>query len=163
LSYGAQARTRINPTISRWTDAAPPCSRGELTASRNTGALTAGRRGAMPSHPQTQPPRGTFDAEGASKTLQPYVIDTRGLTRTFKKAEIALDTLTIVLGGEPQTRVTPPDWRHVAFVPNREQWAEYSGDYQSSQPLRIYREGDKLLGDGSILFLFHGQPLGVKK
>ena len=117
----------------------------------------------MPSHPQTQPPRGTFDAEGASKTLQPYVIDTRGLTKTFKKAEIALDTLTIVLGGEPQTRVTPPDWRHVAFVPNREQWAEYSGDYQSSQPLRIYREGDKLLGDGSILFLFHGQPLGVKK
>ena len=149
----------------------------------------------MPSHPQTQPPRGTFDAEGASKTLQPYVIDTRGLTKTFKKAEIALDTLTTVLGGEPQTRVTPPDWRDVAFVPNREQWAAYSGDYQSSQPLRIYREGDKLLGggrgfaiefvplsdlpdlgaldeqpaeftrqaDGSIVFLFHGQPLGVKK
>ena len=117
----------------------------------------------MPSHPQTQPPRRTWDAEGASKTLQPYVIDTRSLTKTFKKAEIALDTLTTVLGGEPQTRVTPPDWRHVAFVPNREQWAQHSGDYQSSQPLRIYREGDKLLGAGSIVFLFHGQPLGVKK
>jgi hypothetical protein len=79
-------------------------------------------------------------------------------------------------------------------------WASYLGEYQAPQPIRVYQEGDKLLGaapgitiefvplgdttfvmlsnfpaldeesaefrrqaDGSVVFLFHGQPFGVKK
>ena len=119
---------------------------------------------------------------------------------SLEKAEVAQDTLAILLGGEPAARPAPPDWRHTTFTPDRAVWARYVGDYQSSQPLRIHRDADKLLGaapgitiefvplsdttfvmlsdigaldeelaefrrqaDGSTLFLFHGQPFGVKK
>ena len=119
---------------------------------------------------------------------------------SLEKAEVAQDVLTILLGGEPAARPAPPDWRHTTFTPDRAVWASYVGNYQSSQPMRVYRDADKLLGaapgitiefvplsdttfvmlsdigaldeepaefrreaDGSVVFLFHGQPFGVKQ
>ncbi len=119
---------------------------------------------------------------------------------SFEKAEVAEDTLTILLGGEPAARPIAPDWRRTTFVPDRAVWSSYVGDYLSSQPIRIYREADKLLGsgpgfsvefvaqsdttflmlsnvgaldeqpvefqrqpDGSVMMLFHGQTIGIKK
>jgi hypothetical protein len=119
---------------------------------------------------------------------------------SLEKFEVAQDTLSILLGGEPAAQAAAPDWRHTTFSPDRAVWASYVGDYQSSQPIRVYREGDRLLGtgagftiefvplsdtefvmlselgaldevpaefqreaDGSVVFLFHGQPFGVKK
>jgi CubicO group peptidase (beta-lactamase class C family) len=66
---------------------------------------------------------------------------------SLEKAEIAQDTLAIVLGGEPPARPILPDWRHSTFAPDRDGWAAYTGEYQTSDgTLRVYREDDKLLG-----------------
>src|SRR5919202_1588172 len=65
---------------------------------------------------------------------------------SLEKAEIAQNLLTIVLGGEPVTRPAPPDWRQTTFTPDRAVWASYLGEYQAPQPIRVYQEGDKLLG-----------------
>jgi CubicO group peptidase (beta-lactamase class C family) len=119
---------------------------------------------------------------------------------SFEKAEVASDTLTILLGDEPAARPIAPDWRRTTFVPDRAVWTTYVGDYLSSQPIRVYREADKLLGsgpgfsiefvaqsdttfvmlsnigaldeqpvefqrqpNGSVMMLFHGQTIGIKK
>ena len=118
---------------------------------------------------------------------------------SLEKAEIAQDTLAILLGGEPATRPTRPDWRETTVTPDRSVWNSYVGDYETtSGPMRVYREGDQLVGvtagvalefvpqsdtrfvllavghldespvefvknaDGSVTFLFHGQPAGIK-
>ena len=129
----------------------------------------------MLSHPQTQPPRGTFDAEGASKTLQPYVIDTRGLTKRFKgvTALQQLDlqvpthsifgflgpngagkstTIKLLLGLTKPTSGSATVFGQDAFVMLSDLGA------LDEQPAEF-----KCQADGSIAFLIHGQPLGVKK
>ena len=64
-----------------------------------------------------------------------------------EKSEIAQDTLSILLGGEPAARPSPPDWRHTTFEADRGVWSRYIGDYTTEQgPLRVYRENEKLLG-----------------
>jgi CubicO group peptidase (beta-lactamase class C family) len=66
---------------------------------------------------------------------------------TLEKEEIAQDTLAIMLGGEPPARPSLPDWHRSTFTPNRDGWAAYTGEYQTSDgTLRVYREDDKLLG-----------------
>ena len=66
---------------------------------------------------------------------------------SLEKAEIAQDTLAIMLGGEPPARPILPDWRQSTFTPDRDAWAAYTGEYQTSDgTLRVYREDDKLLG-----------------
>jgi CubicO group peptidase (beta-lactamase class C family) len=76
---------------------------------------------------------------------------------SFEKAEVAQDIVAILMGGEPAARPAQPDWRQSTFVPNRDVWNAYVGEYQSvSGPLRIYCEGDRLLGlaqDISIEFV----------
>jgi CubicO group peptidase (beta-lactamase class C family) len=65
----------------------------------------------------------------------------------FEKAEIAQDIVAILLGGEPMARATPPDWRHTTFTPERSLWDAYVGEYEMTNGLlRVYREGDRLLG-----------------
>jgi CubicO group peptidase (beta-lactamase class C family) len=65
---------------------------------------------------------------------------------SLEKAEIAQDTLVILLDGEPAARPARPDWRHSPFAADRAVWASYVGEYQTSDgSLRIYREGDRLL------------------
>jgi hypothetical protein len=67
---------------------------------------------------------------------------------SLEKAELAQDVMAIMLGGEPATRPAPFNWRQSTFVPDRAVWANYAGDYQmSTGPLRVYREGDRLLGE----------------
>jgi len=64
---------------------------------------------------------------------------------SLEKAEIAEDTLAIVLGAEPPVRPVAPDWRHSTFAPNRAAWDALVGDYQTSDGvLRVHREGDTL-------------------
>ena len=64
-----------------------------------------------------------------------------------EKSEIAQDTLSILLGGEPAARPSPPDWRHTTFEADRGVWSRYIGEYTTEQgPLRVYRENEKLLG-----------------
>jgi CubicO group peptidase (beta-lactamase class C family) len=76
---------------------------------------------------------------------------------SLEKAEIAQDTLAIVLGADPPVRPVAPDWRNSTFAPNRGAWAALVGDYQTSDGvLRVYREGDALLATvlgGSLEFL----------
>ena len=67
---------------------------------------------------------------------------------SLEKAEIAQDALAIMLGGEPAARPARSDWRQSTFAPNRAVWANYAGEYQTPDgPLRVYREGDRLLGE----------------
>jgi CubicO group peptidase (beta-lactamase class C family) len=146
---------------------------------------------------------GAYGSSGSRFLLVPerrLAVGVLANMSSLEKAEIAQNMLTIVLGGDAVTRPAPPDWRHTTFTPDRTVWASYVGDYQSSQPLRVYRDADKLLGaapgitiefvplsdttfvmlsdigaldeetaefrrqaDGSVVFLFHGQPFGVKK
>ena len=76
---------------------------------------------------------------------------------SLEKAEIAQDTLAIVLGADPPARPVAPDWRASTFAPNRDAWAGLVGDYQTSDGvLRVYREGDSLLATifgGSLEFV----------
>ena len=76
---------------------------------------------------------------------------------SLEKAEIAQDTLAIVLGADPPVRPVAPDWRASTFAPNRDAWAALVGDYQTSDGvLRVYREGDSLLAaifGGSLEFV----------
>ncbi len=75
---------------------------------------------------------------------------------SLEKAEIAQDTLAIMLGGEPAARPAASDWRQSTIVPNRAVWTGYAGEYQTSDgtgSLRVYREGDRLLGEGVGLTL----------
>jgi CubicO group peptidase (beta-lactamase class C family) len=66
---------------------------------------------------------------------------------SLEKAEIAQDTLAILLGGEPAARPVLPDWHTSRFTPNRDVWAAYVGEYQTGYgPLRLFRDGDKLVG-----------------
>ena len=51
---------------------------------------------------------------------------------SLEKAEIAQDTLAIMLGGEPAARPARPDWRQSTFAPDRAVWANYVGEYQTS-------------------------------
>jgi CubicO group peptidase (beta-lactamase class C family) len=68
---------------------------------------------------------------------------------SLEKAEIAQDTLAILLGGEPAARPARSDWRQSTFAPDRTVWASYVGEYQTSDgSIRVYREGDRLLGAG---------------
>lgn len=71
---------------------------------------------------------------------------------SLEKAEIAQDTLAIMLGGAPAARPAPSDWRQSTFAPDRAVWANYAGEYQTSDGgMRVYREGDRLLGEGGGL------------
>ncbi len=73
---------------------------------------------------------------------------------SLEKAEIAQDSLAIMLGGEPAARPARSDWRQSTFVPDRAVWASYAGEYQTSDgsgSMRVYREGDRLLGEGGGL------------
>ncbi len=64
-----------------------------------------------------------------------------------EKSEIAQDTLSIILGGEPAARPTPPDWRHTTFTADRSVWSRYVGEYTTAQgALRVYRQSEKLFG-----------------
>jgi hypothetical protein len=66
---------------------------------------------------------------------------------SLEKMEITQDALAIALGGEPAARPILPDWRQSTFSPNRSAWAPLLGDYQTSDGvLRVYRDGDSLLG-----------------
>jgi CubicO group peptidase (beta-lactamase class C family) len=68
---------------------------------------------------------------------------------SLEKAEIAQDTLAIVLGGEPAARPVRPDWRQSTAEADRTLWASYVGEYQTPvTTMRVYREGDRLLGEG---------------
>jgi hypothetical protein len=146
---------------------------------------------------------GAYGSSGSRFLLVPerrLAVGVLANMSSLEKGEVAQDILTILLGGEPAARPVPPDWRQTTFTPDRAVWASYVGDYQSSQPMRVYRDADKLLGaapgitiefvplsdttfvmlsdigaldeetaefrrqaDGSVVFLFHGQPFGVKK
>lgn len=71
---------------------------------------------------------------------------------SLEKAEIAQDTLAIVLGGDPAVRISATDWRQSTFIPDRAVWSTYTGQYQTADgALRVYREGDRLLGEGGGL------------
>jgi CubicO group peptidase (beta-lactamase class C family) len=145
---------------------------------------------------------GGYGSSGSRFVLVPergLAMGVLGNMSSLEKSEVAQDILTILLGGEPAAHPAPPDWRHTTFTPDRAAWASYVGDYQSSQPLRVYRDADKLLGaapgitiefvplsdttfvmlsdigaldeqtaefrrqpDGSIAFLIHDQPFGMK-
>jgi hypothetical protein len=66
---------------------------------------------------------------------------------SLEKMEITQDTLAIALGGEPAPRPILPDWRQSTFSPNRDAWTPLLGEYQTSDGvLRVYRDGDSLLG-----------------
>jgi CubicO group peptidase (beta-lactamase class C family) len=146
---------------------------------------------------------GAYGSSGSQFLLLPerhLAVGVLANMSSLEKLEVAQDTLSILLGLEPVAQPAPPDWRHTTFTPDREVWASYVGEYQSSQPIRVYRDGDKLLGtaagvtiefvpqsdtefimlsdigaldeqpaefrrqpDGTVMFLFHGQPFGVKK
>jgi CubicO group peptidase (beta-lactamase class C family) len=146
---------------------------------------------------------GAYGSSGSQFLLAPeqqLAVGVLANLSSFEKAEIASDTLTILLGGTPAARPDSPNWQQPTFVPDRNVWASYVGDYLSSQPIRIFREGDKLLGsapaasiefvalsdttfvmlsnvgaldeqpaefqrqaDGSLVILFHGQAIGVKR
>ena len=119
---------------------------------------------------------------------------------SLEKVEIAQDVLALLLEGEPAARPIPADWRSTQFTPHRERWTAYIGEYQTAVGLlRVYREGERLLGlsadvpiefvpqsdsqfvmlavgaldeapvefteqpDGTVVILWQGQPLGVKK
>ena len=66
---------------------------------------------------------------------------------SLEKAEIAQDTLAILLGGAraarpPRARLAP-----VHFHAGRRVWADYVGEYQTSEArFSVYPEGDQLLG-----------------
>jgi len=71
---------------------------------------------------------------------------------SLEKAEIAQDILAIMLGGEPAARPAPSEWRQSTFAPDRAVWANYAGEYQTPDgSMRVYREGDRLLGEGGGL------------
>jgi CubicO group peptidase (beta-lactamase class C family) len=146
---------------------------------------------------------GAYGSSGSQFLLVPeqhIAVGVLANMSSLEKAEVAQDVLSIVQDVEPVARPAAPDWRHTTFNPDRALWANYVGDYTASQPLRVYREGDRLLGegpgftiefvplsdtrfvmlsglgaldeapaefqrqaDGSIIFLFHGQPFAVKK
>jgi CubicO group peptidase (beta-lactamase class C family) len=92
---------------------------------------------------------GAYGGSGSRFVLVPerrLAVGVLANMSSLEKAEVAQDVLTILLGGEPAARPAPPDWRHTTFTPDRAVWASYVGDYQSSQPIRVYRDADKLLG-----------------
>src|SRR5919202_232650 len=92
---------------------------------------------------------GAYGGSGSRFVLVPerrLAVGVLANMSSLEKAEVAQNLLTIVLGGEPVTRPVPPDWRQTTFTPDRTVWASYLGEYQSPQPIRVYQEGDKLLG-----------------
>jgi hypothetical protein len=66
---------------------------------------------------------------------------------SLEKAEIAQDGLAMLLGGAPEARPAPPNWRETNCTPNRSVWNAYVGQYDG--PLTLYRDGDRLDGVGS--------------
>jgi CubicO group peptidase (beta-lactamase class C family) len=71
-----------------------------------------------------------------------------------EKEAVAEDVLRLVLGGEPPARPAPPDWRGTAFVPDPAVLDSYAGEYPAPEgPVRVVRQGDRLLGEGGGLEL----------
>ena len=93
---------------------------------------------------------GPFGSSGSQFLVFPerkIAIGVLANMSSLEKADIAEDTLAIMLGGEPPARPVLPDWRQSSFTPNRDAWATIVGDYHTSDgTLRVYRDGDKLLG-----------------
>jgi hypothetical protein len=73
---------------------------------------------------------------------------------SLEKAEIAQDTLAIMLGGEPAVWPVRPDWRQSTVAPDRTTRAGDVGEYQTPASARnVYQDGDKLLGSGGGLMI----------
>ncbi len=95
-------------------------------------------------------PSQTSGSSGAQFLLAPtqrVAVGVLANMSSTEKSEIAHDTLSILLGGEPAQRPTPPDWRHTTFTADRGVWSRYVGEYSSEQgQFRVYRKNEKLLG-----------------
>jgi CubicO group peptidase (beta-lactamase class C family) len=75
------------------------------------------------------------------------------------KDEIAEGVARLAIGLEPVLRAVPQTGAANTFVPDRAVWDQYVGSYETPQgALRIYREGDKLLG-GIQSFTFELEPI----
>jgi CubicO group peptidase (beta-lactamase class C family) len=97
---------------------------------------------------------GQYGSSGSVCTISPdhhFAIGMLSNMSSLEKLEITPDALTILLGGEPAARPVVPDWRTSKFTPNRDVWAACVGEYQTGHgPLRLYRDGDKLLGLAAV-------------
>jgi CubicO group peptidase (beta-lactamase class C family) len=94
---------------------------------------------------------GAYGSSGSQFLLVPeqhLAVGVLANMSSLEKAEVAQDVLSILQGVEPLARPAPPDWRDTTFTPDRAVWTQYVGDYPSSQPIRVYRDGDRLLGEG---------------
>ena len=79
---------------------------------------------------------------------------------SLEKAEIAQDTLAIVLGAGIPARPVAPDWRLSTFAPNRDAWAALVGDFSArDEAAAEFQRQD----DGSLVLQFIGRPFAVKK
>ena len=62
---------------------------------------------------------GAYGSSGSQFMLAPerhLAVGVLANLSSFEKAEIAQDTLTILLGGVPAARPVPPDWRQPTFA-----------------------------------------------
>jgi CubicO group peptidase (beta-lactamase class C family) len=94
---------------------------------------------------------GAYGSSGSQFLLVPeqhLAVGVLANMSSLEKAEVAQDVLSILQGVEPVARPVAPDWRHTTFNPDRAVWTQYVGDYTSAQPIRVYRDGDRLLGEG---------------
>ena len=79
------------------------------------------------------------------------------------KDEIAEGVARLLIGMEPVLREVPRIGPENTFVPNRAVWDRYVGEYETPQgTLRIFREGDKLVG-AIMAFGFELEPLSDTK
>jgi CubicO group peptidase (beta-lactamase class C family) len=71
---------------------------------------------------------------------------------TAHTSELAHGIMTLLQGGTPDPSSLPVERDPSTFMPNPSVWAQYVGDYESGRgPVRIYIEGNKLLGQAGDL------------